>query len=247
MASSLSRKLNELEPNQRTPNLLNLISSLTISELRLLRSRLITVDFRTDIISRLPVELQLCVVDYISSSDVLSYINVSRTWRQIWLQDKIINHVVDNWYPGLFKLDEKHEDTETYGRRKAAFLRMLQRDSRRSKGKFRSVLFHGFRLGDEDYFKLDESLHPSGKYADFLSTTPSDRGLGGVLYYYRDGKLAWNPSTRPAPDNGVIVLDDLRTRTRKMFKAPGALMAALWISLRALGDKLVVGVDSRVA
>lgn len=247
MADTLSQKLDELEPDSRTPNLLNLVSSLTVSELRVLRSKLLEMHFQTDIIARLPIELQLCVADHVSSGDVFSYTNVSRTWRHIWLQDKLMNHIVDKWYPGLFQLDDMGDNLEAYERRKAVFLQILQRDSRRSKGRFRSILFHGFRLEDDTYFKLDEKFHSSNGYNDILVTTPSDRGLGGVISFYRDGKLAWSPSTRPPPDNGVIILDDFRTMTRKMYKVQGTLMQALSISLRALGNKLVVGIDSRVA
>ncbi|KAK3391190.1 hypothetical protein B0H63DRAFT_520384 [Podospora didyma] len=73
--SSLAHHLDSIGPNAllRKANVRNLVPSLTLREVRELRGLLETIDFRTDILARLPVKLQ-----------------VFARWRHIWLQRDIV-------------------------------------------------------------------------------------------------------------------------------------------------------------
>ncbi|KAK3386967.1 hypothetical protein B0H63DRAFT_144289 [Podospora didyma] len=238
----------------RSASLRNLASSLTLDEVRDLLKQLSAVDFRTDIVARLPVELRVCVASYLEKDDIASLLNVSKQWRQIWLQEDVMKLLADHCFPGLrqqqFNTQMEGQNTceeqlETTGR--DAFLYSVRKAGIRSQGKFRSIFYQTFE-NDEPYypsnhFQLDPDFNRrdpkgGGHYPKFMPHG------NRVKLLYRSGRLAWMPLATPQ-DMTVFVVDDLRTRLRRVYTAPDQLLYGPHLTLLDIGDKLVVGEVSR--
>ena len=244
--------MEDLPPRERIRRLLELVSRLTFDEVRQLSARLADVDFRSDIFSRLPLEVQILISEQLDRREIWPCLIVSKQWRTALLADAILASLAKRCFPGLLEwAAEAGKDA------KAEFVEAARSYYFRSTGKFRSALSRQLLyLDTETYFRLDPVLHAIShsddcpyyeqNYSHFLArplrTRWGQRGTDPNLarLQYRNGRLAWQPTTRASPDSGLVVVDDLRTRLRKVFKYPGmALIGDL--HLIALGDRLVVG------
>ena len=103
MDNHLVNELHALGPNVvlRRQNLQNLFSSLTSFEIRDLSDLFTSIDLRTDIIPRLPIELRLKIAEHIDGVDVINFLNVSKTWRKVWLQGDMFRFITRRWMPGF--------------------------------------------------------------------------------------------------------------------------------------------------
>ncbi|KAK0706603.1 hypothetical protein B0T26DRAFT_756091 [Lasiosphaeria miniovina] len=245
----------------RRDNLQNLIPSLTAHEIRELRQQLDAVDFRTDILARLPVELHLLVADYVDGADIYSFLTVSRRWRRIWLQDRMRRLLADRWLPGLRRYTEEKERLTAEGQdQPAIFYDAARRLHFRSLGKFQAIFVHPEfeEVGDdggkgalESYFPLDPTCRPvKGNDEDpwkGILHEPPKLNLSAwplVKYLYSSGRLAWQ-SPFAEPNNSLVFVDDLRTKLRRVYQLPDLTLRGPNFQLRAFGDKLVVVSVSR--
>jgi len=57
---------------------------LTKEEIRQLRTRLNAIEFNEDVFSKLPIELLLCLLEYLDFEDIIKTRALSTTWRSIW-------------------------------------------------------------------------------------------------------------------------------------------------------------------
>lgn len=204
-------------------------------------------DARFDILSSLPAELQLCVVDRLNIRDVYPCTLVCRSWAVLFLNAKpIVNHLLSEWFPLL-----RHEAS---AREKSLMLsRAVRLRHYRSTGRFRCRMTFPLRRLVDGGFSPGrlERLQHGHTYVDlacsaspdrYLSTQPSRHGRAGVLTRYAHGRLAWQPREPASP----IAVHDLRTNEHKLFTHPRqTLVAALNMYLIALGDRLVVGASGR--
>ena len=275
MDKRLVNELHAIGPNVelRRRNLQNLVLSLTTYEIHELGDLVANVDLRTDIIARLPVELRLLVARHLDGVDVISFLNVSRTWRQVWLQEDMLKLMANRWLPGFIKyFGQKEEITSTRQDLPRLFYEAARKFRSRSLGEFQSILIEtsgdekwGVKWKDDWYIEknlpLDPELHPpreDGKspWVDLLprTTRPQDMKNSCRELVYFKGRVAWQPvipedysHDGPLRDlyRGLIVVDNLYDQLRKAFTVPGVVMRGGAVELRALGDKLVVGALDR--
>ncbi|KAK3680503.1 hypothetical protein B0T22DRAFT_196027 [Podospora appendiculata] len=258
MESCLASQLEALgsDAQLRRTNLHHLVSSLTHFEIRDLREHLAKVDLRTDIVARLPVELRVLVAAHVDGADIISVLNVSRKWREMWLQDDVVKILADRWLPGFSQYHLlKEKITSVKPDLHQLFYSAAQRHRVRSLGRFRSVFYHRPLTNIHDYrdkdFTLDPDCHPArddgrSPWDDFISTTP---GPGGILQtledlppdrlHYSHGRLACVPKF-PSPDNDLVIVDDLRTQLRRIYSVPYLAFHGSSARIEALGDKLLV-------
>jgi hypothetical protein len=248
--------MEDLPPRERKQALLDLVSRLTLEEVRELGARLAQVDFRSDIILRLPVELRILVFKHLDARDLQSCFAVSRGWRDAFDSKDALTPLAKKWFPGLVEYA-----AVTGGSVEALFAEAVRNYYFRSTGKFRSVLHHGLWLGNETYFKLDPAFHAPPVAAK--DQEPSPHPYTGILVdpltddgypvahmveraLYANGRIAWQPTPSRGPDDWIVVIDDLRTRLRKVFRQPGVVLTGGSLNLVALGDRLVVANVARL-
>lgn len=246
----------------RKQNILNLVPCLTQQEVRELLARLDQVDFRTDIISRLPPELRLNIAGKLGDCDVFPLLNVSRQWRAIWLQPRIVKAFSQKWP----YLDASLVDDETTGVLRPDHwmnlqYELLRRRRRRFLGRFSSAIIVRHNV-DDGHGWLERGLSLTGVYPQ-LSTGETDGsgGSGGVFVrpeappqehrsiessLYEGGRLAWLPESLPPPDNTLIVVEDLYSKTKRIYRNASVSQYGRDMGLKALGDRLLVAGTSRV-
>lgn len=209
-------------------------SSLTEKELRYLKILLSSV--HVDIISELPIELVRLIVELFDMKDFFKCLAVSRRWRDKLLSDSIMDVVVDTFYPSLRRKSGDIKLTKDYE------LVALCKIGRRRYGDICGTLQRLFRWKSESFFKLDPNYHgshedPSSVYTHFgLDNEDSD--LDSEAWrtaLYSDGKIAW----RAKPH--TVIVDDLLSRTRKIFNIPTGPLISATLQMLALGNQLVVG------
>ncbi|KAK3321167.1 hypothetical protein B0T19DRAFT_260173 [Cercophora scortea] len=255
MENRLASQLEALgsDPQLRKTNLHHLVSSMTHFEVRDLREHLAKVDLRTDIVARLPVELRVLVASHVDGADIISVLNVSRKWRDMWLQDDVVKLLADRWFPGFSQYHLlKGQITSVKPDLHKLFYSAAQRHRARSLGRFRSVFYHGPFTNINDYrdryFTLDPDCHPAGRdvrsrWDGFPPTMPGPDRFPQVSppdrLHYSHGRLAWVPEF-PEPDNDLVIVDDLRTRLRRLYFVPYMAFHGSSAVVQALGDKLLV-------
>lgn len=233
----------------RWTNIRELLGSLTAAELRDLKSILEPVDFKTDIFSKLPLELQLLIAGNVGSDDIFNYISVSRTWRQIWLSGAFMKQLSSTAFPGLLDKAAQGDElsqTDAFRRQRYLFIQVARKFHRRSQGIIRSVVGHSFMLQDDKFFTLDPALHPDQSYSSIMTSRNFPDSCGVYTVLYRNGKLAWQSDTHRPPDDSLIVVDDLHKRHRRIYRNEGILLHGRPQSvLAALGDEIVVAKADR--
>ena len=245
--------MEKLDPRERLKQLTELVPHLTLNEVRQLRALLAEVDLRTDILSRMPLELKICVVEYLDVPDITNCIYVAKKWTDIFLKGALMTFAASHCFPGLVECAEAAgKDVE------GEFREALMKQKMRSLGRFQSALFNRQWLQAEDMFRLDSSLHPIShhgadyrrNYQQLITHFPGgEHGEGEVFpsghgrIRYAHGRLAWMPGNAAPPDNSLVVVDNLWSHTRKVLRYPGEVPVVLQggtIRLLHLGDKLVV-------
>ncbi|KAM7222095.1 hypothetical protein V8F06_002600 [Rhypophila decipiens] len=236
----------------RRRNLLNLLSSLNLYELRDVGSYIESLDFRTDILARLPPELHLCIAEHVDKTDIKSFLDVSKRWRTIWSQDSMIRILM----PDLWEYHCQKEKIASSGQNLQVLFHDACRRRRirsRSGGRYRSVLneahspsYDKKRRNPLKSFNIayDDSVQggEDSKYPWWTPTKSHAPRFRNFLYY--DGRVVWQPSVEQYC-HGFIIVDDLRTQLRKAYTIPGAVMLGGEPELLAVGNKLVVAGQER--
>lgn len=243
----------------RKQNLLNLVSYLTLQETRDLTARLSEVEFRTDIVSRLPPELSAIVAGYLEEIDVFPLLNVSRRWRGIWLQPDLVKilsqrcRYLDTCLSNVEVVEQRADNWESLR------YEQVRRRRRRFLGKFSSAIEVCSTVGDGDTWlntgfdlvgligaapgQFDESVRSFIRERPFMA---DHWDVEDSLY--ESGRLV--SITRPVPqaqaDQALIVVEDLHTRTKKVYLTPSVAQYGTSMKLQALGNKIFVAGTSRV-
>ena len=205
----------------------------------------------SDFFGRLPVELLLAVFAHFSiPADVLSALNVCRSWRRILLSADIWPPLAEQFAPGLAShiraslppistarigngLHVGKGGGEGEGFYSALLLQHLY-----SSGHFSAVAHYTLRLNlaepssssslgtkDSWRFTLSKALPISAGGVHSLSAVPrldpspaAETEHVARLKLYSHGRVAWWPEGWHIPYFAVV--DDLRSRTRKMYLFP---------------------------
>lgn len=245
--AQLLRAFDLASASQREQILHGLVDRLTRDEAALLDrfSRWRSASF--DVLTRLPTELQLCVLDQLDIRHVYVCTLVCRAWRALLLGAKpIVSHLLSTWLPLC--------DDKPSGRDASLVLWRAVRSSHlRATGRFRSRLTlplrrlvgGGFSSGRRERLRHGHTYEDSTCSAcpdRYACLQPSGHGRVDILSRYAHGRLAWQPRAPAAP----IVVHDLRTHEQRLFTHPRqTLVAGLGMFLVALGDRLVVGAAGR--
>lgn len=246
----------------RKQNILNLVPCLTQQEVRNLIARLSEVDFRTDIVSRLPPELRLNIAAQLGDCDVFPLLNVSRQWRAIWLQTDILKALSQRYrHVDTRRLDHDATVEQRPGDWMDVQYEFLRRRRRRCLGWFSSAIVVRHNVIDGCDW-LQSGLRLTGVYPQ--TSAGESNGLGadvGVLRrpsalppehrspgssLYEGGRLVWVTESLPSPQNTVIVVEDLYNKTKKVYRNPSVSHYGRALELKALGDRLLVAGTSRV-
>ncbi|KAK1753864.1 hypothetical protein QBC47DRAFT_385102 [Echria macrotheca] len=179
------------------------------------------------ILALLPVELILLIVLHLDSpADAIAVLNVCHAWRSVLLSPDIWRPLSDRLLPGLSAhLAATCPSTEAQGR---GFHVMLRQRQLRRLGHFNFAILHGLRMnlnGDREngYFTVSKRLPPKDGGVFSLDSIPAlnpeaeDEHVT-LLKIYSHGRIAWWPEGWSLP--WCAIVDDLRTRTRRMFLFP---------------------------
>jgi len=241
----------------RKQNLLNLIPCLTHQEVRDLMAGLSKVEMQTDILSRLPPELRLNIAGQLGNFDVFPLLNVSRHWRAMWLQPDMLRIAADHCrYIDLSLLTDETSGGIIPEEWIALQYEILRRRRRRFLGRFSSATVVRHDIGDghewlEGGLKLI-GVYPARTAGDFYLGGLSSREVSSLTHssvgssLYHSGRLAWLPENLPRPDQSLVVIEDLYSKTKRVFRSPSIVQYGRDLELKALGDKLVVAGTSRV-
>jgi hypothetical protein len=258
MDNILAQQLLGLGQNSslRRQNLLSLIPCLTHQEVRELAAGLSTIDMRTDIISRLPLELRLNVARQLGAFDVFPLLNVSRQWRAIWLQPDMLELAAEHWqYIDSGPLSDHTTAGIVQDESIAVQYEFLCRRRNRSLGRFSHAIMVRHNVG-EGHEWVERGLELVGLFP----STATEDSLGSLFTrkasrlehassrssLYHGGRLVWIPESLPSPDSNLIVIEDLLNKTKRIFRNPSVCQYGRGMELKALGDKLVVAGTSRV-
>ncbi|KAI0385458.1 hypothetical protein F5Y04DRAFT_268840 [Hypomontagnella monticulosa] len=213
--------------------------SLASEELRYLKILLSRVN--TDIIGELPIELVGQIAELLDLHVFIACLRVSRRWRDKLLSVPVIVPVMNKYRPSLRQSGDSQVDPDQY-------LKILHKIGRSRWGYFQSNLAKPFSWRNESYFRLDP-LYYQNHQEDILSAYerfggPSDDpeldGLAYLRALYSHGKIAWLAKQR------IVVVDNLRSRARKLFKVSTGPLVGPTLQLLAFGDKLIVGSMDRL-
>ncbi|KAK5625167.1 hypothetical protein RRF57_000883 [Xylaria bambusicola] len=173
-----------------------------------------------DIFAGLPFELHVLIIAYLEPKDIDAALNASRVLRLIWLSDEIWPALADRWFPGLAQ-QIRLADVDGLVRSEL-FRQSLHRLCKRNAGKFNAAMHYGFGLASDEFFHLskDVSVNEGGvhSYDSVENLEVDDAQRFSRFLAYRDGRVAWFPEGYSMPY--LAVVDDLRTRTRKVYLFP---------------------------
>ncbi|KAI0882603.1 uncharacterized protein GGS22DRAFT_181123 [Annulohypoxylon maeteangense] len=187
-----------------------------------------------DIISELPIELVLQIADFLPLRDFVTCLAVSKPWRAKFLSISVLNNATYMFCPSV------HQASRDTPLDPKECLNALHKIGRMPGRYFQSSLEKPFSWKYESYFKLDPDFHShyedmSAAYAQFgrqFDREPDSFTCRDALY--SNGRIAWRPWPR------IICVDNLWSRTRRVFTTPYGPLVHRRYELRALGDRLVV-------
>jgi hypothetical protein len=173
----------------------------------------------TDGLSRLPLELHYLVLQHLEPKEFTVLLNVCRSWRFIWLSDEIWQWLAMRWFPGLKEhIESCTAPSQDQGE---VFRRVLIKEVLRNRGLFSFTSHHGLELETNRVFKLDKAVPVAEggihKYSDVRDPEP-DLARFARFMLYNSGRIAWWPEPYAIPY--VAVIDDLRTRHRRVYSFP---------------------------
>ncbi|KAB5583348.1 hypothetical protein GE09DRAFT_298192 [Coniochaeta sp. 2T2.1] len=239
----------------RKRNLLNLVPHLSQQEARDLAILLSKTDFRTDIVSRLPPELQINVARHFDEIDVFVLLNVSKQWRALWLQRdllRITSEQCQYLHPDLFGQKDSSHSPEEWAKlqyehihtRRCRFLGMFSSAIvvRHEPGFAHTGLMGGLDLVGVFPPPSSGESDPAAMFGRTEDDPIDHRFLPG--FFYEAGKFVWSTDALPSPD-ALIVVEDLRSRTKWIYRNPSIVQYGPEFGIMALGDKLLVAGSSR--
>lgn len=246
-ADLITRSYERLPSDFRKVVLRDLFARLTDNELALLDE--LTAQRRQkkfDILSALPPELQVSIVEQLSFRDVVECVRVCQSWRHLFLlSSHVIAYMVTTWFP-------LHRDAATRLRQDPRLLHQCIQDrARRHAGLFRSRLTTIVPIEvDGQAPTMPLRLQCLRNPRDVLYEDVSCSALSSIQEWqptncdirYSDGYLACHFPGSIKP----ILVQDLRTMGSKCFTLPSEhLIRGSLLKLMAVGNQLVVGAAGR--
>ncbi|KAI1408125.1 hypothetical protein F5Y13DRAFT_113280 [Hypoxylon sp. FL1857] len=238
----LSKAEENMSGQARLPQLRQFVfdSSLTRDELRYMKILLSRVHI--DIIGELPIELVRRIAQLLDLDHFVACLAVSRRWRDKFLSAPVICAVLNKFSSlgqaaGSTQIspDECLKALHRIGRARWNF-------SQSSLRKEYSWVHEAYFIPDPDYHGDYEDM--SIVYAQFSRPGDPDRNnpnpYASEFAMYSNGKIAW--LARPH----IVVVDNLWSRTRKIFNVPAGPLIGPVLELLALGDRLVVSAIDRL-
>jgi hypothetical protein len=230
-----------MSQNTRLVELRQLTSAdvLTREEIRYLKVRL--SDVHTDLIGELPVELVTLIAVQLDRGDLARCLRVSKIWRQTFLSDSVMTAFAKRHWPAMVNGVVAQD----------GFLNSLSRLGRASYNfdlrhfDHTHPDFEFVRWDSKAHFKLDPEFHSRtdsipDAYTRFNIDPDIDPSAFPPFTLYSHGKVARHLF------DCIVVIDNLRLKTRKIFTPPSGIMHGLKLRLEALGSRLVVGTIDRM-
>lgn len=201
-------------------------------------------DPSSSLLARLPIELHIMLLTYLDQEDVVAALDASKLLRLVWLSEDIWPWLAGKWHPGLAEALRTEagqpQKSESFGQGKNSpsatgldpgvlFLQRLRRISRRTTGKYASMLHLGMELEADPVFSLSKnvpqadggihSLDDLGEEME-VSLKRANHPVSPFvrLMVYNHGRIAWWPESFTAPY--IAVVDDLRTAKRRIYQFP---------------------------
>ncbi|KAI1817724.1 hypothetical protein GGS20DRAFT_484007 [Poronia punctata] len=175
-----------------------------------------------DVFARLPFELHLLILAHLGPSDIEAALGASRVLRLIWLSEEMWPALADRWFPGLSQYIRLSVGYGTGSNQTELFRRSLHRMSRRTDGKFAAAMHYGFGLAPDDFFHLCKSVPVAEggvhSYETVRDLEIDDEQRFSRFMMFSNGRIAWWPEGYSMPY--LAVVDDLRTRLRRVFLFP---------------------------
>ncbi|KAM5343240.1 hypothetical protein ACJ41O_014206 [Fusarium nematophilum] len=211
---------NYMAPPSRQPTrkdaINHFLSDLSPWDLLYLRGRLRDTPIILAGLHHLPPEIICLILTYLDANDLRACRVVSRAWSATWTQDVVLARACRQFFPGLI---------ETYpvivARQLFSFAIRKRVKWQRPRCKFKWIQWN---RGLSRIFTEDPAPPP---------TDPQRCDLSYPTLYARD-KLAWQP------DLFCAVVDDLRTRERRRFVPPKAVLSGETFQIAAISDQLLV-------
>ncbi|KAI1741045.1 hypothetical protein F4680DRAFT_78731 [Xylaria scruposa] len=206
-------------------------NGLTPEEARYLRYLL--CDIYLDLISKLPLELVILIALELEPRDFHCCLRVSKAWRRRLLSDSVMLAYANRRWPAVID----------GGVNQSRFVETLLRLT----GSYGKDNGEWVRFDSKTHFTLDPVFHSQPSNVPDAYTRYPIRPLSGIprfgdvpLPWYASGKVAWDiPGC-------AIVIDDLRSKTRKVFTPPSGTMHGSSLMLRSFGSRLAIGTIDRL-
>ncbi|KAI1103038.1 hypothetical protein F4804DRAFT_311345 [Jackrogersella minutella] len=177
-----------------------------------------------DIVSRLPFELHIFILDHLEPRDVDAGLSSCRQWRTIWLSDEIWPKLAQRWFPGLEDhIRKAAAKSSSDGKDMSEMFRQaLHKIQRQMSGRFASALHHEMCLESDNLFTLSKDVPVSEGGVHSYDVVDGLEFGSGTHYprfmMYENGRIAWWPEAYVLPY--LAVVDDLRTRKRRAYLFP---------------------------
>ncbi|XWW94669.1 hypothetical protein V2A60_002614 [Cordyceps javanica] len=220
-------ELQGLDTHERQRVIDGFLSDLSSWDLLYLRRRLHYHESRIKLASLedLPGEIIIYISQFLELEDLLTCANVCRSWQQAWTFGAVTASLCCRYFPGL---TEKHDLPHSAGQSLFAEHAKLYIDKYlrpRPNAYFSSRWFVGTNESACDEDMRQDAFHRS-ECLDF--------GLDSFQMRYADGLLVWQP------EDGYVVVNDLRTLTRSRCSFGSSLVAGRKLDLQAVTRKLIV-------
>lgn len=217
----------ELDTHERQQAIDGFLSSLSSWDLIYLRRRMLVHESRIKLASLedLPAEIIIYIAQFLELEDLLTCVNVSRSWHEAWNFGAVTASLCCRYFPGL---------TEQHNLPHSAGQKLFSEHARRYIDKYlrpRPNVFYSSRwfVGSNDSPGLEDMRQDAFHRSECL-----EFGLDSFQMCYSEGLLAWQP------DDSYVIINDLKTLTRSRCSFGASLVAGRQLDLQALTRQLVV-------
>ncbi|KAI8944713.1 hypothetical protein F4801DRAFT_172281 [Xylaria longipes] len=207
---------------------------LTPEEARYLKCLLSYI--HTDIIGELPLEIVTLIALQLELNDFAHCLRVSKVWRQRFLSDSVMLAYARHRWPAMNDgVVNRSRFLETLLKLRWATKFWNPNDVGKGKGEYVS-------WDSTAQYTLDPVFHNQSDNlpAAYMRFSVISEAAGAITAFYAFGKVAWRLC------GCLVAIDDLRSKTRKVFTPPSGTMYGSTLTLQSLGSRLVIGTIDRL-